>query len=424
MRKIINYMKSNIWIVYVALFAFMVLRHMMIQLGTGDDIWFLEQSKMGLTNFTKWRISVWTSRNVIEATMLILLNMNKWVWIILDSLMFVLIAHSIRKIVSPTETNDVYITMLIALIIILFPFSAFSEAGWYATTLNYVWPLAFGLYGLSFLTRIIAKEHITPIQKILVVPATVYATNQEQMCALFVGFYGLFIIYCFIKHIHIPIFVYVMIVISLLMLGFHAFCPGNANRKMIEIQQFYPEFTRFSVIDQFVLGIVSTISIGLVSPVYIVFFWNVALLYLLIKKKGDIKDQLMIAGLMGINLLISISDRFSSLPVFNQIWRVFIRYVATLKYMDYSKITLYLVIVYFIIFVFVNLFEVKKYLGNNTFIIVSVIFMAAFCSRVLLGFSASIFASGRRTFINAYFLIIIATLICLNYKRINKLVKK
>lgn len=46
------------------------------------------------------------------------------------------------------------------LVIMLFPFGTFGVAGWYATTLNYVWPLALGLYGLSYIIQIISNEKV------------------------------------------------------------------------------------------------------------------------------------------------------------------------------------------------------------------------------------------------------------------------
>ena len=92
------------------LICFMVVRHASVKLGVADDIWFLEQSKMGLINYTQMRIQTWTSRNIIELVMLFLLNINKWVWIILDSGMFVLVLHSLRRIICPTKENDGIIT--------------------------------------------------------------------------------------------------------------------------------------------------------------------------------------------------------------------------------------------------------------------------------------------------------------------------
>ena len=48
MKKVTECIKNHIWVIYLILFVFMVVRHASVKLGVADDIWFLEQSKMGL----------------------------------------------------------------------------------------------------------------------------------------------------------------------------------------------------------------------------------------------------------------------------------------------------------------------------------------------------------------------------------------
>ena len=78
MKKVTECIKNHIWVIYLILFVFMVIRHASVKLGVADDVWFLEQSKMGLINYTQMRIQTWTSRNIIELVMLVLLNINKF----------------------------------------------------------------------------------------------------------------------------------------------------------------------------------------------------------------------------------------------------------------------------------------------------------------------------------------------------------
>lgn len=93
-----GFLSKHPYLPFVFLFLFMLVRHAVTQTGTGDDSWFLAESKKGLWNFTITRIQTWSSRNLIEAVLLILLNCNRWFWNILDSLMFVLCAYSAEKI--------------------------------------------------------------------------------------------------------------------------------------------------------------------------------------------------------------------------------------------------------------------------------------------------------------------------------------
>ena len=51
MKKVIEYIKNHIWVIYLILFVFMVVRHASVKLEVADDVWFLEQSKMGNYHF-------------------------------------------------------------------------------------------------------------------------------------------------------------------------------------------------------------------------------------------------------------------------------------------------------------------------------------------------------------------------------------
>lgn len=422
MKKIINYIQQNKHIiVYIALFIFMIYRHMNIQLGSGDDAWFLEKSKMNLFDYTFWRIQTWTSRNIIEIIMLIMLNLSKWVWIIIDSLMFVLILHSIRNIICLTKNNNVILTVLIALTIVCFPFNLFAEAGWYATTLNYVWPLALGLYSLSYLMKVVNNEKITILKKILMLIGLIYAVNQEQMCAIIFGFYSLFIIYSLIKHYSIPKFVYVVVICTVVMLIYHAFCPGNAMRKIAEIAAYYPEFEYFSLIDKLTLGIVTTIAIGLINPFSIVFIWSLGLIYIIYSNSKSIIQYVLVILITITTFVISISDKLLQYDIMSKIYNIFSTYLQSIKFIDYKDINIYLMMIIFFTIIIISLYIIKSNVGFKLFILESIILAAAFCSRIILGFSASIFMSGSRTFINSYFLIFIAVFICFNSNKIKKI---
>ena len=422
MKKIINYLQHNKHIIiYIILFCFMIYRHINIPLGVGDDIWFLEKSKMDLFDYTLWRIETWTSRNIIEFVMLIMLNLSKWVWITLDSIMFVLILHSIRKIVCFKKNKDFLITILIALVIVCFPFNLFSEAGWYATTLNYVWPLAFGLYSLSYLMRIFVNEKVNIFQKIIMIIGLIYAINQEQMCALIFGFYTLFIVYNLINHHNIPKFVYVVVACTIVMLVYHAFCPGNAIRKVSETAAYYSEFKYFSVIDKLFLGVLTTISIVMINPFYIVFIWSLGLIYVIYFNSKNIKQYAMVILMTITMYIISISDKFLQYGTMSKIYNIFSTYLQPVKFIDYKDINIYLMMLYFCTIIIISLYIIKSNLGFKLFVIESIILAAAFCSRIILGFSASIFMSGSRTFVNSYFLIFIAVFIFINANKIKRI---
>ena len=305
--------------------------------------------------------------------------------------------------------------------IVCFPFNLFSEAGWYATTLNYVWPLAFGLYSLSYLMRIFVNEKVNIFQKIIMIIGLIYAINQEQMCALIFGFYTLFIVYNLINHHNIPKFVYVVVACTIVMLVYHAFCPGNAIRKVSETAAYYSEFKYFSVIDKLFLGVLTTISIVMINPFYIVFIWSLGLIYVIYFNSKNIKQYAMVILMTITMYIISISDKFLQYGTMSKIYNIFSTYLQPVKFIDYKDINIYLMMLYFCTIIIISLYIIKSNLGFKLFVIESIILAAAFCSRIILGFSASIFMSGSRTFVNSYFLIFIAVFIFINANKIKRI---
>ena len=399
----------------------MIIRHTSIKLGTADDVWFLEKSKMGLINYTQMRIQTWTSRNIIELVMLILLNVNKWVWILLDSSMFVLILHSLRRIVCPTKENDWLITLFLMFIIMLFPFGTFGVAGWYATTLNYVWPLALGLYGLSYIMQVLSNTKVSFIQKVSYLIASLYAINQEQMCALFVGFYMLFVVvYGLVKHRKITILAYIILVLSFIMLGYHALCPGNELRKVAEMNAYYPAFYGFKLMDKLLLGVLSTIAIGSLQPASIIFVWNVMLVYIIYKNTRNKGQYVMVLIMTCIVFIISISTRYCTHRGFNIIFSIFSGYTKPINKILLDR-NAGMILIYFIGVLFISFYVIKTNLGNKMMGISLIIIGAAICSRIVLGFSPSVFVSGTRTFVNSYFLIVIATFLCVNSRKLESM---
>ena len=84
---------------------------------------------------------------------------------ILDSLIMVLIAYSIMKLFSTTISKKT--SYLICALVLLYPFIQMSSAGWISTTANYTWPLALGLYGMTYLRHIYDKTRVYWWQHIL-----------------------------------------------------------------------------------------------------------------------------------------------------------------------------------------------------------------------------------------------------------------
>ena len=69
--------------------------------------------------------------------------------------------------------------------------SPLSETGWYATTLNYLWPMAMFFYSMTLFKDIVNNDKVLMKKKVCGLLAIIFASNQEQVAALMFGYFVL-----------------------------------------------------------------------------------------------------------------------------------------------------------------------------------------------------------------------------------------
>ena len=181
-------MKQNIkkTLPYVIFFALVLFLHMFMNFG-GDDIWFAKQlSKQPLMDFLNYRYHNWSSRVVIETLLVLITRVNINIWRIIDTIIYTISAFCIIKFSNKKNNKNIY--LLGILLILMYTYEEMSSAGWGATTLNYAWCLCGGLLALLPLIKKSRNEKIHKFIYIIGMLGLLYATNQEQSCALLFGF--------------------------------------------------------------------------------------------------------------------------------------------------------------------------------------------------------------------------------------------
>lgn len=141
----------------------------------------------------------WTSRVLIESVLLFVLrSYNGILWIILNILIIFLLYISLKKIFN--SKNEIYINYIIMSLIILYTYTDMFSAGWSASTVNYLWPLALGIFSFIPIINILNNNNKSKNVLFLAIPALIFAANQEQAAALIFGFSILSLIYYYIKN--------------------------------------------------------------------------------------------------------------------------------------------------------------------------------------------------------------------------------
>lgn len=419
MKIIKEYLKTHQWILYLVVFIIAVFFHLNQQLGVYDDVFFQQKSsELGIINFVSMRYNVWTSRLIIEALMIILLQLPSIVWIISDSLMYVIVYYSLSKMFNNSKSTA--INCLILLLIFLVPFSYFGTAGWYATTTNYLWPLALGLYSLLICMERFREKNVSTLKYFFVFISIIYATNQEQVCALILGYLILFNLVYYFKNKKLSRLYISLFIISIIMLVFHMTCPGNQMRTISEINTWFPGFKNLTMLEKAVLGYIGVFSSLFTNKniIFVLFLCLMPICVILYKGK---KIDLVISILPICEILfIYISSKLVTIPYIGNLYNYVKIYANKIDTVDFSTESFICIIILSTVFLFSIIYIITKY--TNNFLMKNVILISGILSKMILGFSPTVFVSGVRTSIYLYYAILIIILLILQEDIFNKMI--
>ena len=452
-----NGLYRNIKNNYLFLIFFILIFFLHLFMGLiNDDLNFYSTilSNSSFLDFLIIRYYGWSSRLIIDAFTALIARENIFIWKLLDSLIYTIGAYLVIKIINMISNYkyDEIIKYFGILLFLMFPFYEMGSAGWIATTSNYLW--CFGLGMVSFLPLI--NHHENKKNGILVYIISIfcllYSTNQEQCCALIFGLNMLYLINLIIKKEKLNKYNLIAIFISFLSLIFILTCPGNAVRLVSEINTWYPEFAKFTIMHKIYLGTIPTLGVFIQDKIIFTLFYIMLNICCLVKIKNKYLKYIcylnicLILFLVIFNGLIEISGIESSLifqkgiisnvnnltlSVSNHV-NVILSHVPTLTqsiklftYHGIPHLNMYslITISISIYLLFSCLLMLLKIFGKNN-LFPLVLFIAGFMSRFIMGFSPTVFASSSRTSIFFYMILISLILLLITelykYDKINK----
>lgn len=396
----------------LALFILELILTMFITPNKYDDETFLE-SVTGTTIFSYVgpRYFNWTSRFIIEYTLCAVLKVSKYLWILLEALMVTLIGYSISKLFvkgNKTENN-----IMLLFMILIYPLNVMNSAGWAATTVNYMWPLATCLYALIPIRKIWDGEKIRWFEYPLFMLSLIYAGNQEQTCCILVGCYLLFAIFMIIKNKKIHPFMVIQTILAIASIVFILTCPGNYIRNSIEINESFKDFGMLTVMDKICLGFTSTMGI-IIEKGDLVFsvLSLIIVFYIFSYYKNKLYRIIAIIPLASMILLCYAKSITNNMfPFFGAFRTLIIEERVVLTAANSNNLINIIPIVFSyvnIVCLILSILLIFKNLKDNLALLV---FLIGFASRLIMGFSPTIFASGQRTMIFFEFSMIIVSLL-------------
>ena len=392
--KKIKYLQK--YIPFLILAIWIIAMHFCIIMGTGDDAWFSKTAHADgfeLFSWLKERYANWSSRTLIEATLVIAVSLPNIIWRITDSLIMVLCMVMIAKMFIK---DNKYGYAFLGLLLLIVDYWALVTAGWQATTINYLWPMTFMLVAVYPVFKWYRNENIRGYEYIIYTVANVYAAFSEQACVILLIIYLVAGIYAIHKrYFKINKFYVFQIVLNILGVLNAMLCPGNAARNISETATWFPEYKTFSVIQKVDIGISSTIkSLFLEKNIMFLLFLFVLAVLGVIKYKNLIVRFFMILPFIvtgGLNILRVVIGNQNGL--FSFVTSYGVLYEKTNHFLK-----IYLWYAFLLAMCVVILADIAFVVSDRgKAMLVDLIFLIGLMSKAMLGFSATVWASYGRT---------------------------
>lgn len=242
-------------------FLILLILHLFPQMGLGDDPWYAEKSvPLGehLANMY-WN---WTSRLLIEGLTKILAAAPHWIWRMLNILMTLLLVWSAADLfgIDGIEKNREKRQAQLFFFVLMWsvPMMCLKDAGWITTTINYLWTLPLGLMAAHPM-KCWARGERCPAWEYVVSPlCMILSANVEQTAAVLLGTYLFFGAFMLIKKKRLPFFYFLLLFLAAASIVFALTAPGNGKRTLQEMERLFPEFAGLTVPQKLLMGFIDT----------------------------------------------------------------------------------------------------------------------------------------------------------------------
>lgn len=228
-----------------------------------DDAWYARAlDAQALPDFLAFRYTHWSGRMPIEATLAVLMG-HPWPWRVINGLMWILFCYSAgrvalhRLLVSTAEST----ALALVLLLLMSPAVLFNATWWMTGSVNYLWPMALGLYGL--IAFVDDKPHGNGARLGFVL-ASGLAMYNEQVALVLLPASALLVVR---RGVHQGRHPWDMAHLAFMALNalvlFSA--PGSQRRFLFEEALRFPNFSALDALDKVSIGI-GLLSTGMLDP--------------------------------------------------------------------------------------------------------------------------------------------------------------
>lgn len=223
--------------------------HLFLPLNWGDDSIFNAEAVVGLTEFLKG------SSRLLTDSMTYIFCRWHFLWRIANPAILTVLIKALSELI-PSKNRR--ITDILLCITMIYPTMIIVDAGFIATTVNYLWPITFAVINILIFQKLYGGQGFKPLY-LIGIPLLFYALNMEMMSAVLTF---VFVLGCalMIYNKRVRLFPFVQAVISVggLLIAYFGNINGGNSRMVREIGRYFPEYGDLNIFNKLELGFSST----------------------------------------------------------------------------------------------------------------------------------------------------------------------
>ena len=415
---------ENIPYLILALMMFWIFTK--VTITSGDDEWFsaiLDKSFNGsLVTYLKERYTGWTGRIVIESIMVPMFAYNIWIWRILNTIMTIILALGIYKLIPDkytkqlTSSKKLLIKSIICISIFSLPDDVFSSAiSWITGSYNYLWTMACGILSILPFKYALFNEKFDKRWYVLLVFTVILGCNMEQVSLVVLCFALITNIYVFIRDKKINVALVIFNTFILINTAILFLAPGNYERANKEIISWFGQWDMISLPVKLMMGtnlfLEHIFDKNIILLALLVILLNIAIW----KKYKNMAIRLLAFIPMGTVIIKFIEIQLNSHNINTDFFMFKLLNIQNLNILNYNEIKIFLptsillCVILIIPVIFILVFDKieMKYFSI-------ILYLAAICSALSISISPTIYASGERVFFVTDILLIISSVLLLN----------
>lgn len=379
--------------IFIVFFVAALIIHVFLPLNWSDDAVFLTKTAdKDIFTFLDG------SARPLTDGLTYIFSRNQWLWRILNPCILTTLLWSINK-TAPVNCKSKS-TQIISFVAV-FPTMVLVDAGFVATTVNYLWPVTFGILNLLPLTDALNNRKTNKILLLLLIPLLIYATNMQQICAVLLAVFLISSLYFIIRKKFKPYLILQFIItlcgtVSSLLLNF----TGDNSRMVRETGRYFPDFAQLNIFEKTELGFSSTfycmtMEIRQAFAGFIIFVIYLSFMIFKYNKSPFSKVvsviPIIFSVVFGIYSLIPNVD----LSIFEFVTGGLHHYGMEKAVYSFEIVPDIIFTILFVILIYcICILIENKY--QKVFAVLT--FMLGLGSRMIMGFSPTVWASGYRTY--------------------------